>query len=243
MTTGAFAQNTGTQPGKDVTRGVIRRIVQIVMLVLVQAAMLFLSAGSLRWINGWAYIGVYVLALVVAAAILIPRSPEMVAARSEIRKDAKGWDKWLALVMAIFTWPGIVIVAGLDERYGWSSVPVAAQIAGAAAFIAGYAQFLWAMISNVHFEMFVRIQHDRGHQVMTGGPYRIVRHPAYLGQVISLLGMPFFLDSLWTLIGVAGGIAVIIIRTAIEDRTLHAELEGYREFASRTRYRLLPGIW
>jgi protein-S-isoprenylcysteine O-methyltransferase Ste14 len=99
------------------------------------------------------------------------------------------------------------------------------------------------MASNRFFSSVVRIQTDRGHTVATGGPYRFVRHPGYVGMMVSALGTTILLGSLWAFIPATLLIGLIIFRTALEDRTLQNELEGYKEYAARVRYRLLPGVW
>jgi protein-S-isoprenylcysteine O-methyltransferase Ste14 len=101
----------------------------------------------------------------------------------------------------------------------------------------------WAMAVNEHFELLVRIQTDRGHRVVTSGPYRIVRHPGYLAAIVGGLTSPLILGSLWAFAPVVAGALLFTARTALEDRTLREELAGYQEYAARTRHRLLPGIW
>jgi protein-S-isoprenylcysteine O-methyltransferase Ste14 len=136
------------------------------------------------------------------------------------------------------------ILAGLDVRFEWTAqMPLTLQIAALVIAALGYALGTWAMAANAFFSKVVRIQEDRGHAVATGGPYRYVRHPGYTGTIASELATPIMLGSLWALI--PGGLAALlfVIRTALEDRTLHEELDGYRDYARRVRYRLLPGIW
>jgi protein-S-isoprenylcysteine O-methyltransferase Ste14 len=99
------------------------------------------------------------------------------------------------------------------------------------------------MLTNEFFSRDVRIQEDRGHAVVSDGPYRLVRHPGYAGFIVATLATPLVLGSLWALIPAALATAGLVVRTALEDRTLKEELDGYREFAQQTRYRLLPGIW
>ena len=99
------------------------------------------------------------------------------------------------------------------------------------------------MVSNAFFVTTVRIQTERQHTVASGGPYRYVRHPGYLGTLLLHLGVPFMLNSLWAIIPASLFVLVVIVRTALEDKALHAELSGYKEYAERVRYRLLPGVW
>jgi protein-S-isoprenylcysteine O-methyltransferase Ste14 len=135
-------------------------------------------------------------------------------------------------------------VGGLDERHGWSvGIALAGQIAAGVVMGLGYALVVWATAANRFFSLIVRIQAERGHAVATGGPYRWVRHPAYVGGILIDLAGPILLGSWWALVpGILCGL-LMILRTALEDRTLQAELAGYREYAGRVRYRLLPGVW
>jgi len=138
----------------------------------------------------------------------------------------------------------IMIVAALDVRFGWSTPPfIPYGPLGAALFLVGTAFFLWAMNTNTHFEGTVRIQTDRGHRVCDRGPYAHVRHPGYVGFLIALAATPLVLGSWRSFAGAAVSMFALVVRTALEDATLRKELPGYAEFAQRTRYRLVPGIW
>jgi protein-S-isoprenylcysteine O-methyltransferase Ste14 len=137
----------------------------------------------------------------------------------------------------------IPLVAGLDALFGWSptfSLPV--KIVSLALILAGYALGSYALIENRFFSGMVRIQKERGHQVVSSGPYRWVRHPGYAGALLTYLFTPILLDSYWAYIPVALLTVVLVIRTSLEDRTLQQELPGYADYAQRTRDRLLPGI-
>ncbi len=204
---------------------------------------LFWSAGRMDWWPAWAAIAVW-LACFTAMDILILRfNPDLMAERLTPPKGAKTWDKAILSILRL-TQLVRYILAGLDQRYGWTGgFPLAAQIAALTVCVLGYALLLWAMASNNFFSQIVRIQSDRGHAVATDGPYRYVRHPAYVGMILFELAMSTLLASWWALI--AGGLCAIllILRTALEDRTLQAELTGYVDYARQVRYRLLPGIW
>jgi protein-S-isoprenylcysteine O-methyltransferase Ste14 len=134
---------------------------------------------------------------------------------------------------------------GLDARYGWTSDSFAlvVKLIALALALIGFAFGSWALMENRFFSGVVRIQVERDHHVVTTGPYRWVRHPGYAGALLNYWMVPFFLDSLWTLIPVFAMTIVLIVRTSLEDRTLQAELSGYREYTQTTRFRLLPGIW
>jgi protein-S-isoprenylcysteine O-methyltransferase Ste14 len=218
-------------------------ILDQILGIAVMAVALFWSAGRIDWWAAWAAIAVW-LAFYTAMDILLLRfNPELMAERLAPPKGAKKWDR---AIMSIFRLTTLVryILAGLDQRYGWTvGFPVSAQMAGLIVCVLGYALLAWAMTSNTFFSQIVRIQSERGHAVVTRGPYRYVRHPAYVGMILFEPAMSILLAS-WPAI-IAGGLCsiLLILRTALEDRTLQAELPGYVDYAHQVRYRLLPGIW
>ena len=174
------------------------------------------------------------------------RHPGLLAERAKFGKapDVKPWDKVLAPLMAISLSFPLVIVAGLDHRYEWTPVfPIWLNILGLVIVVLGYAFAVWALVENRFFSSMVRIQTDRGHVVCDTGPYRIVRHPGYAGNILPLLGIVLALGSVWTLIPATVALILAVIRTALEDRTLQDELPGYQDYARRVRYRLFPGIY
>jgi protein-S-isoprenylcysteine O-methyltransferase Ste14 len=159
-------------------------------------------------------------------------------------QNAKAWDKILAPLMAVSIGFPMVIVAGLDHRYNWSSgFPLWLSVIGFILIILGYAFASWAMAENRFFSSVVRIQTDRGHVVCDTGPYRFVRHPGYAGNIPPLFGIVLALGSVWTLIPAAVALIITLIRTVLEDQTLQEELPGYRDYARRVRFRLIPGIY
>ena len=138
----------------------------------------------------------------------------------------------------------LVIVAGLDHRFNWSpEFPPWLIVAGFVLIALGYAFAAWAFAENRFFSSVVRIQTDRGHVVCDTGPYRFVRHPGYAGNILPLFGIVLALGSVWTLIPAAVALIITVIRTVFEDKTLQEELPGYRDYARRVRYRLIPGLY
>jgi protein-S-isoprenylcysteine O-methyltransferase Ste14 len=159
-------------------------------------------------------------------------------------RNAKAWDKVLAPLMALSVSFPLVIVAGLDQRFDWSPVfPLWLIVLGFILILFGYAFAVWALVENRFFSSVVRIQADRGHVVCDSGPYRIVRHPGYAGNILPLLGIVLALGSVWTIIPAVVALMIAVIRTALEDRTLREELPGYPEYTRRVRYRLIPGTY
>ena len=216
-----------------------------VVLVLFPAS-LFLAAGRLDWWPAWFLVALLVVLSLVGRAIMARTAPDLMAERARYTKSEgiKDWDKILAPIVAICGPFAMWIVSGLDVRFERSPpFAISLQIAAALVILLAYSLSAWAMTVNRFFSSVVRIQSDRGHEVVTSGPYRAVRHPGYVGGMVTTLATPILLGSLWGL--VPGGLtaAVLVLRTALEDRTLREELPGYAEYAQRTRYRLLPGVW
>jgi protein-S-isoprenylcysteine O-methyltransferase Ste14 len=233
------AEQKGTS---DTTHGIIRWLIRETTGVLGQAVVLLLSVGRWNWVMGWAFVIATTLWVGATALVVIPRNPDLLAERLGPRKGAKTWD---AVIMSIVGLALIAcyIVAGLDVRYEWTRISLPLQIAALVIVVLGYALTVWATAANAFFSLIVRIQQERGHTVAAGGPYRFVRHPAYVGGVAMYLATPVMLGSLWALI--PGGLSALlmVVRTALEDKMLLNELDGYKEYARRVRYRLIPGIW
>jgi protein-S-isoprenylcysteine O-methyltransferase Ste14 len=214
------------------------------VFILIYGVGLFLSAGRLDWIMAWAYLALFAINQVVLGGLLLRTQPELMAARSEPdRERARPWDRPLAGIASLFGPLSTLIVAGLDARFGWSAaLPPAAQVIALGLAALSYALGDWAMVANRHFYGYVQIN-ETGHTVTAGGPYRIIRHPGYAGGVLFALAAPLWLNSLWAYVPAALTIMALVLRTALEDRTLRRELDGYEAYARRVPYRLIPGIW
>jgi len=219
---------------------VIKSIVKVFIAVAVFAVVLFVCAGRLDWMAGWIYVGM-ITASTIITSLLMDR--DLIAERSGIRGNYKKWDVVLSLLMARIFPLGTLIVCGLDARFGWSQVLPVLQMATFILIIVGLILSDWAMIENRFFSPVVRIQHERGHTVVTTGPYRYVRHPGYAGGLLVNLLTPLMLGSWWGIIPAILTVAVTVIRTALEDKTLHEELSGYKEYAQKVHWRLLLKIW
>jgi protein-S-isoprenylcysteine O-methyltransferase Ste14 len=235
-----MSEPTKPRDEQAVKQAFVRRVIQLGFLLAIFAASLFLTSGRLDWIAGWAYLGLYV-GMILATGLVIER--DLIAERSRIGEGTKDWDRVLGSLSIFLVTPGALIVAGLDKRLGWSELPLVVQIVAAAFVILGSALTVWSMASNKYFSGTVRIQKDRGHSVVSAGPYGFVRHPGYLAWCISAPAIPLMLGSVWGLIPALLGFCALVLRTALEDRTLHEELPGYPDYARRVRYRLFPGIW
>lgn len=224
----------------------IPRIADMLLLVLVVIPLLpILVSGKWDWWQAWIMAGVFVLSFIISRAIAARKTPDILKERANYNQheNTQPWDKWLSPLVA-FGSVFILLVAGLDALYHWSAgFPLAVEIAGLVLIAGGYILGSYAFIENAYFSGTVRIQDERGHRVVSSGPYGWMRHPGYLGSLVASLGMPLLLDSLWAFIPVVIFGAFFIIRTRLEDRFLQENLPGYREYAQKVRYRLLPGIW
>lgn len=224
----------------DVKQGMVRWLVKAVVYAVFFGLALFLTAGSLGWTMGWLYLGIYVLNQVLLVLIL---PPELIAERSKAQGGTKKWDIWFALLGAVLLPLVLYVVAGLERGAGRTALPPWLRVAGLAVMVAGIAITDWAMWANKFFSGTVRIQEDREHAVVSAGPYRIVRHPGYVGAILHHVCAPLMLGSLWALIPGVLGALLFVVRTALEDKTLRDELPGYDEYARETKYRLVPGLW
>jgi protein-S-isoprenylcysteine O-methyltransferase Ste14 len=204
---------------------------------------MFWSAGRLDWWPAWAVIAVWLVWFSAVDTILLRSNPDLMQERLSPPKGAKSWDSTILSILRL-TQLARYILAGLDQRYGWTNgFPLGAQIGALVVCFLGTALFVWALASNAFFSQVVRIQSERGHTVVSGGPYHYVRHPGYLGTILFDLALSTLLASWWAII--IGGMCalLLVLRTALEDRTLQSELIGYTEYTRQVHFRLIPGIW
>jgi len=218
-------------------------ILDQILGIVGMAVALFWSAGRMDWWPAWAAIAVWLVWFSAMDVIILRFNPDLMAERLTPPGGARTWDRAILSILRLAQLARYIL-AGLDQRYGWTGdFPLAAQISALIICVLGTALFIWALASNKFFSQIVRIQSERGHAVATDGPYRHVRHPAYAGMILFELAISTLFASWWSL--AAGGLCAVllILRTALEDHTLQTELTGYRNYAHRVHYRLLPGIW
>jgi protein-S-isoprenylcysteine O-methyltransferase Ste14 len=228
---------------QGVTSHGMRYVIQRLGLVLIFACILFLSAGRVDWPRGWEYLLVVLLFEGGSLAVLAVVAPETLNQRGTFHPGVKAFDKGIA-VLWLFLSLVTPVVAGLDAvRFQWSALPPSLFYVGLAVLVLVWPLGTWAMIENKHFEQLVRIQEERKHHVVTTGPYFFVRHPGYLASILGALVTPLMLGSCWTFVPAGLVCLLLVVRTHLEDRTLRRELEGYEEYAKRTRFRLVPLIW
>ncbi|MCA9964929.1 MAG: isoprenylcysteine carboxylmethyltransferase family protein [Anaerolineales bacterium] len=222
-----------------------RTIVQLMIVVILIPFLPLLVSWRWDWWEAWIFGIVYVLGFVISRLLVAQRHPDLLAERAHSleQENAKQWDRVLAPIVALGG-AVLLLVAGLDMRFHWSAgFGLPFKVTALVLIVAGYAFGTYAMLENRFFSGLVRIQTERGHHVVSTGPYHWVRHPGYVGAALTYLATPVFLDAAWAFVPAVLLMIALVIRTRLEDQTLQAELPGYAAYAQRVRYRLLPGVW
>jgi len=223
----------------------VRAVVLMLFFIVVIPLLPLLISRRWNWWEAWVYAGICIVGFAISRMLASRRHPDILAERARYlqHEDAKPFDKILSPLVALGS--GIIpIIAGLDGLFHWSpGFSLTVKIISLIIILAGYTLASYALIENRFFSGMVRIQTDRNHEVVSGGPYRWVRHPGYAGSLITYPVIPLLLDSEWTLIPSVLLIIILVIRTYMEDNTLQQELPGYSDYAKQVRYRLVPGVW
>ena len=223
----------------------IRYIAGTFLGPFILTALLFYAAGRTNIPRAWLCFVVNLIGMFGGIIVVAARNPELVNHRGgwKKKKDTKLWDKVFVKLFGITAFYIVYAVIGLDLKHHSPSLGIGFAILGSALYIVGSIIMHWAMLVNTHFEVTVRIQKDRDHKVITAGPYKIVRHPGYVGAILWAVSPPLIVGSAISLVPAAVAIGLLIVRTTLEDRTLRRELDGYGEYAATVKYRLLPWLW
>jgi protein-S-isoprenylcysteine O-methyltransferase Ste14 len=221
-------------------KNIMRRLIQVFSTLIIQGLILFIAAGTIYW--KWAWILLLLgVAILIINLFVMPR--ELIEERGRPKEDAKKWDKNITSINIVPTIL-VYVCSGLDYRFEWTgSVDTIIHIIGLILTFLGSMLFTWSMVSNRFFSTLVRLQFDRQHTVATGGPYKYIRHPGYVGYIVMSISAPIALGTLSALVFSGITCLLFILRTALEDNTLKRELEGYAEYAEKVKYRLIPLIW
>ena len=214
-------------------------IVKFIAGFVLVAAALFLPAGSLSYINGWLFIGLLFIPIMILGVILFFKSPQLLQKRLDAKETANTQKGVVAI--SGFCFLGGFIVAGLDYRFGWSYVPVWGVIVASVVLLVSYALYAEVMRENVYLSRKIEIQKDQ--RVVDTGLYSIVRHPMYAVTIWLFLSIPVVLGSLWSLLCFLPYVPLIIVRILDEEKQLTSGLEGYSEYKKRVKYRIIPFIW
>ncbi|MFX1293715.1 MAG: methyltransferase family protein [Promethearchaeota archaeon] len=228
---------------KELRNATITYIVRTIVGITLMGLIFFLSAGRINIPQGWLMLGIYFCFAIIQIFIFHKLNPDLLIARMKRRVGPYKWDKVFIALFGLCMY-GLFAVFGLDVgRFQWSSLGFPFLIIGFIVF--GFSGVLatWAMVVNRHFENIVRIQSDRNHQVITNGPYSIIRHPGYLASFLNFLALPFIIGSAFGLILIAFFGVLFVARTSLEDKTLQQELEGYKDYAKKVKYKFIPFIW
>lgn len=217
---------------------------QSLFLFVLLAFALFLPAGTIVWAVGWVYLVLFFSFFLSVNAWLFRYNPGLLQERMSLSKpDQKGWDKVIFPLFLIFPFAWLVFISFDAVRFHWSPVPIWLQGVGALVLLCSFYLFFLTFRENSYLSPVVRIQNERGHTVVSTGPYHYVRHPMYAGFLLFMTGTPLLLGSWY---GVLLGLAFMIVlarRAVLEERTLQKELRGYADYMAQVKYRLIPYIW
>jgi len=240
-------QNKKAEKG-DTTRTTV--VVRVVLVAAILVALWGFVSGQWARPLPWVFMGTFIVVGLVVPALVVPMDKDFLEDRTQIKEGVQKWDKPIVIVGSLYIPLGLVLVAALDARFGWTvspgpsqPIPVWLQAVAIVLSALGYLVSVWASAANKFYGRFVRIQEERGHTVVSSGPYRYVRHPGYAGLLLFLLTSAPALGSLWTLLPNGLFLIALVVRTALEDRFLQENLAGYKAYTRHTRYRLIPGIW
>jgi protein-S-isoprenylcysteine O-methyltransferase Ste14 len=235
-----------TESNKGLDKYGVRVVAGTLLGAFIQAAILFAFAGRFDIPRAWVFIGASFVFFNSGPVLLYRLNPDLLNQRGrwKRKRDTKSWDKVLLPAYGFAGFYMVPAVIGLEAgRYGWSHLGIHFAAAGLALYALGTVAIDWAMTANPYFEASVRIQKDRSQKVITRGPYRFVRHPGYLGAILWVVSPPLIVGSVYGLVPAAVAVILLILRTHLEDRMLHNELEGYADYAHKVRFRLIPGLW
>ncbi|HYW26002.1 MAG TPA: isoprenylcysteine carboxylmethyltransferase family protein [Terriglobales bacterium] len=219
-------------------------VAQTVILFAVLGLVLFGAAGTLAWAPGWTFVVLYLGFSVITLGWLVRHDPGLLEERmTPFRSGQPLWDRAFIILTGVLVVAWFVVMPLDAERLRWSHTSTWLQAAGALVLVASLVLFFLTFRENPYLSPAVRVQRERGQRVVSSGPYRYVRHPLYSGVGLFALGTPLLLGS-WT--GLLFGtviVAMVAWRAVREERTLRDELDGYEEYLSRVRFRLIPGVW
>jgi protein-S-isoprenylcysteine O-methyltransferase Ste14 len=217
---------------------------QFVGLLLFTSLTLFLPAGTINWIAGWVFLVLFLGFFLVVELWLFKHNPRLMEERMHFTTpDQKGWDKIVFPMLGLLPFAQFIVISLDANRFHWLSVPISVQVVGCVLLLFSFYLFFLTFRENSYLSTVVRIQEERGHAVISTGPYRYVRHPMYAGIIIFTVGTPLLLGSYYGVLFGSLLIMLLMHRTILEERTLQEELEGYTDYMAEVQYRVLPYIW
>lgn len=213
--------------------------IRFILAFMVIGIMLFLPAGTLLYWEAWVYFAVLFVPMVFVLYYFLNKDPAFLERRMRLREKEK--KQRIIIVISDFFFFAGFIVPGIDHRYGWSDVPAPLVIAADAVVLSGYILVFFVFRENSYASRIIEV--EAGQTVVTTGPYAIIRHPMYLGELLMFLFTPLALGSYWALVFFVPLVPMIVLRLLNEEDVLKRELPGYKEYCRKTRYRLVPFIW
>lgn len=217
----------------------IKALTKFIVGILIVGALVFLPAWDVKFANGWLFMGLLFIPMLLLGALMLIKSPDLLQKRLEAKETQKTQKGVVAFSGIIFI-AGFVI-AGLDHRFGWSRVPLWAVISASAVLLVSYALYAEVMRENAYLSRTIRVEENQ--QIVDTGLYGIVRHPMYATTIWLFLSIPVVLGSWWSLCCFLPYVAIIAIRIIDEEKLLDSELVGYAEYKKKVKYRLIPFIW
>jgi protein-S-isoprenylcysteine O-methyltransferase Ste14 len=203
---------------------------------------LFLPAGTLHYWQAWVFLAVFTAATILPTAYIAKTNPAALQRRMHAgpRAEPRKSQKYIMTgsFLGIFA---VMVFSAFDHRFGWSPVPAWTSVLGDVLVAGGLGIALLVITQNSYAGATVQV--EPGQKLASGGLYKFVRHPMYVGNVLMMIGIPLALDSFWGLVFVIPGAVVLTLRILDEEKLLNRELTGYREYSQRVRYRLVPYIW
>jgi len=229
---------------EKLTKSGIKAFLAPIRWIIITGLVFFLASGEINNLRVWIYIGVYVIGGLIIGILLYRKSPKLLNDRGKMQEGTKQFDKYIILTYFLFAIIITPLIAGIDKRFYLSDVlPFYCLYAGIILYIISAIFSTWPMLHNPFFEGTVRIQKDKNHIVVNTGPYKIVRHPGYLGMFLGSISLPLALGSVLAFIPLFIMIILVFVRTYYEDTTLQKELTGYPGYCKEVKYRLIPFIW
>ena len=221
------------------TRAIIINIVRLVLGILIIGAILFWPAGTWNYWQAWTWLAALFVPMLISLVYLVKKDPALLERRTRTN-ETRPAQKWIIAISVIY-FLIIFILPGFDKRYGWSSIPIWLVILADLVVIAGYILYILVLKTNSFASRVIEVEQDQ--QVISSGPYTLVRHPMYLAMILMMTATPLALGSYWAFIPSLGLIPLLAARASNEEKLLLKELKGYREYTAKTRHRLFPWIW
>jgi len=212
--------------------------------ITVTGLVFFLASGEINILRAWIYIVIYAFGGLIIGIVLLKKSPKLLNERGKMQEGTKQLDKYIIPIYFLFAIVITPLVAGIDRRFNLTeTLPFFYLYIAVILYILSAIFSLWPMLHNPFFEGTVRIQKEKDHHVIDTGPYKIVRHPGYLGMLLGSIALPLALGSVLAFIPLFIMVILIVVRTYFEDITLQKELAGYSEYCKEVKYRLIPFVW